>query len=264
MKAVVNLLMLVIYLLLLVSPIYSQDNTVQHIDHKVYLKLDTFPVFNEGKEELSEYISKNAIYPKQSIDKNDTGVVKAELIIEKNGCITIDSIFSLGKASPALVKEVIRIVKTMPKWMPGKKKGEVVRSKIYIYIKFSIKQNKTRKTTNIYVVYSNEASFVGGEAAYLLYLQESIIMPKFDRDTIGTVFIKCLIKKDGSIDSITVVKEFIDIFNKEAAEVVSRMPKWYPANVAGENIETWLYIPIKFTIQGSDCKKKEKRKNRKR
>lgn len=82
------------------------------------------PEFPGGQQALMQYLSKNIKYPVESQEKREQGRVIVRFIVEKDG--SISDIEIIRKVSPALDKEAERIIAAMPKWTPGKQRGQAV------------------------------------------------------------------------------------------------------------------------------------------
>lgn len=94
------------------------------------------------EEKLSDFISKNLIYPTEAKSKKCEGTVYVKFIVEKDGTITNAEILrSIGHGCD---EEALRLIKTMPKWSPGKQRGTPVRVSSMQPIKFSLK-NQDKK-----------------------------------------------------------------------------------------------------------------------
>jgi periplasmic protein TonB len=98
--------------------------------------------------------------------------------------------------------------------------------------------------------YEKLAKFPGGHSEMINFLINEIKYPQLARKnkTQGTVYIKFLIKKDGSISDIKILRSVSDELNFEALRVVSKMPKWEPAYQDNVPVETWFVLPIKFKL----------------
>jgi len=83
------------------------------------------PEFVGGEIELSKFLSKNILYPKLAKENNIEGRVIVRFVVEKDGSISNTDI--LRKLGFGCDEEVIRLIKTMPKWVPGKQNGKPVR-----------------------------------------------------------------------------------------------------------------------------------------
>jgi len=100
----------------------------------VFNKPDTMPQFKGGEQELMNFISSNLKYPAT----NDCiqGRVILKLIIRENGNISdIQVISSLEKNFD---KEAVRVIKSMPKWIPAKLDGKNIDSYFTLPIHFRL------------------------------------------------------------------------------------------------------------------------------
>ncbi len=105
-------------------------------DETVYFFTDKMPEFPGGKEALNKYINTSIIYPEEALKQEISGRIYLSFTVEKDGSIT-DVKVSRG-LHPLLDKEGVRIVKNMPKWIPGSMKGKIVRTTQTIPVKFII------------------------------------------------------------------------------------------------------------------------------
>jgi protein TonB len=98
----------------------------------IYRVVEQMPEFKGGKEELNKFIIKNLHNP---IDDSANGRVYVEFIVTKNG--NLEDIKILKGLSDELNAEVLRLIKSMPKWIPGKQRGKEINCYIMIPIIFN-------------------------------------------------------------------------------------------------------------------------------
>jgi TonB family protein len=98
---------------------------IQDQDTSVYTMIDEYPRFPDGDVLLSDFIKKNLKYPEECKEKGIEGSVMLLAIVEKDGSIL--NVRVLKSVDPLLDKEAIRIVKSFPKFLPGKLHGNPVR-----------------------------------------------------------------------------------------------------------------------------------------
>ena len=94
------------------------------------------PEFPGGEKELFKFLSDNTNYPEISKSNNSQGKVLIEFVIEKNG--EISNVKVLKSVDPYIDAEAIRVVKEMPKWIPGKQLNEKVRVRQRLPLKFKL------------------------------------------------------------------------------------------------------------------------------
>ena len=105
-------------------------------DDKPFDVVEQMPSFPGGMEALMKFISENVKYPKEAEEKGLQGRVVVRYIIEKDG--SISEVEIAKSVNEYLDAEAIRVVNAMPKWIPGKQKGENVRVKFTIPITFRL------------------------------------------------------------------------------------------------------------------------------
>ena len=115
--------------------VMPRDTTLNNTD-KIYERttLDVQSEFPGGDMDLYEYVSKNLEYPKEA--KKIKGKVFVKFVIEKDGSISNIEVIKFPEGGQALADEVIRVVKSMPKWKPGEIKGKPVRSNFILPVNF--------------------------------------------------------------------------------------------------------------------------------
>lgn len=116
----------------------EQDSVQQttSMADKVFDKVDEMPSFPGGQGAMMEFLSKNIKYPIVAEENGIQGRVLVKIVVKKDG--TIDSPKVIKSVDPSLDKEAIRVVKTMPKWIPGKQKGEPVNVSFTVPVTFRI------------------------------------------------------------------------------------------------------------------------------
>ena len=94
------------------------------------------PTFPGGQQKLLEYISENLKYPKELAEICVQGRVICSFIVERDG--SLSNIKVERKVDPFLDREALRLVKSMPRWKPGKQQGVPVRVRSLLPIKFRL------------------------------------------------------------------------------------------------------------------------------
>lgn len=90
-------------------------------EEKPFEAVEQMPQFPGGDAALMKYIGTNLMYPPVAAENGIQGRVILRFVVSKTG--TIDNIQVLRSPDPSLEKEAIRVVKSMPKWVPGKQNG---------------------------------------------------------------------------------------------------------------------------------------------
>jgi len=92
---------------------------------KVYGAVDEMPQFPGGPSALIEYLSRAVRYPAAAEANGIQGRVMCSFVVEPNG--SISNVKVIKGVDPSLDKEAIRVISSMPKWIPGMLNGTPVR-----------------------------------------------------------------------------------------------------------------------------------------
>ena len=92
--------------------------------------------------------------------------------------------------------------------------------------------------------------FPGGEKAFYKYLSNNIKYPEtaMKNKIQGTVWVKFIIEKDGSISNVKVIRDANPDLNKEALRVIKSMPNWKPGKQNGKPVRVSYQVPIRFSL----------------
>lgn len=109
---------------------------------------------------------------------------------------------------------------------------------------------ETVEEEEIFVFVEEYPSYPGGEDALYKYLYDNIKYPDVARDNniTGTVIIRFVVEKDGSITKAAVAREIGGGCGKEALRVVNAMPKWKPGKQSGKAVRTEFTLPVQFQL----------------
>lgn len=92
--------------------------------------------FPGGAAEMQKWINQNVRYPQMAIENNEQGKVYLSFVVEPNGEIT-NVVIERG-VSTDLDREAKRLVREMPKWVPGEANGRKVRARFRMPINFTL------------------------------------------------------------------------------------------------------------------------------
>jgi len=94
-------------------------------DDKVYEVCEQMPIFEGGDAALLKYLGENLKLPDEYKERGMQGRMVVGFIVEKDGSLT--NVKVLRAVDIAIDAEVLRVVKGMPKWIPGRHNGQRVR-----------------------------------------------------------------------------------------------------------------------------------------
>lgn len=106
------------------------------VEEKVFDVVEQMPDFPGGMSALMQYLGKHIKYPVVAEENGIQGRVIVTFVVEKNGSIT--DVQVIKSVDPSLDKEAVRVVKSMPHWIPGKQNGSAVRVKYTLPVTFRL------------------------------------------------------------------------------------------------------------------------------
>jgi TonB family protein len=105
-------------------------------DDHVFFIVEDMPEFPGGESSLRKYIANSIIYPEVAVRKGIQGKVYVTFVVTKSGSIA-NARIARG-VDPDLDREALRVVNGLPKWMPGKQRGQAVNVSYTVPINFSL------------------------------------------------------------------------------------------------------------------------------
>ncbi len=103
---------------------------------KVFDVVEQMPSYPGGQGALMQYLASHIKYPVVAEENGIQGRVICTFVVERDGSITDVKI--ARSVDPSLDKEAIRVVKSMPNWIPGKQNGSAVRVKYTLPVTFRL------------------------------------------------------------------------------------------------------------------------------
>tara|TARA_B100001142_G_C14230765_1_gene615283 strand:- start:101 stop:754 length:654 start_codon:yes stop_codon:yes gene_type:complete len=105
-------------------------------DDEFFMVVENMPEFPGGDLGLMKYIQRNVRYPAIAKEYNITGKVYVSFIVDKSGVVT--NVKIVRGVDKNLDAEALRVVKSLPKYKPGKQRGKAVRVMFTIPINFTL------------------------------------------------------------------------------------------------------------------------------
>lgn len=103
---------------------------------KIFTVVEQMPMYPGGDAALMGYLRDNIKYPTVAAENGVQGRVVVGFVVERDGSITDVNI--LRGVDPSLDREAMRVVKSMPRWNPGKQNGSAVRVKFQVPVSFRL------------------------------------------------------------------------------------------------------------------------------
>ncbi len=113
------------------APVEEEEEEV------IFMVVETMPEFPGGQQALFKYLNENVKYPVIAQENGIQGRVICQFVVNKDGAIVDVEVVRSG-GDPSLDKEAVRVIKSMPKWNPGKQRGKAVRVKYTVPVNFRL------------------------------------------------------------------------------------------------------------------------------
>ncbi|MES2279421.1 MAG: energy transducer TonB [Bacteroidota bacterium] len=97
---------------------------------------------------------------------------------------------------------------------------------------------------NGFVATENMAEFKGGQGAFMKFMSKHIQYKKGAVN--GKVFAQFMVKKDGTLSNIKIVRGISPVNDQEVVRVLKLSPKWKPARNNGKVVESQYTVPVNF------------------
>ncbi|MCW3102763.1 MAG: TonB family protein [Bacteroidetes bacterium] len=125
------------FLICLTCAIQVQAQTTQP-ENDVLTIAEKMPAFPGGDQAMTQFVQKNLQYPAVEREYGISGTVYVTFVVEKDGSLSGIRCLRGVNAGPGLNKEALRIISSMPNWIPGSQNGRLVRIQYNFPIKFRL------------------------------------------------------------------------------------------------------------------------------
>ena len=140
--------------------------------------LDQMPEFPGGMEALNTYLRNNIRYPQEAQKAGIQGRVIIQFIVSKDGSITDAEV--VESVDPQLDAEGLRLIKNMPRWKPGMRKGQAIRVKQTLPIRFAFTKTSDKPENSNSIFLKNE-SYNSSLKDVILLVNEQEVSPEIFR-----------------------------------------------------------------------------------
>lgn len=209
-------------------------------------------------------MSRNIFYPVEARQNNTEGTVVLTFVVEKDGGLSNAKILKdIGNGCGV---EALRLVNLMIeqqiKWVPGKNKGNPVRTKFTLPVKFKLTEAPAFEVVqgdSIWTTVDEQVEFIGGPDSLIAFVNSKLDYPKSGNDScrIGAMDIQLRIDRDGGVRVLDLT-DYNDLgfdFWNEAAEIVTATAgKWKIAKYKEALVPAAYNISLTFLPQVASCK----------
>lgn len=253
--------------LLTIHSITAQTTTT---DTTVYLVVDEMPRF-PGCEQLDTtlavinqcsqanllaFVYQNLVYPLEARQNGNEGTVVANFIVEPDSTITdVQIVKDIGGGTGAAVLELINVMNQIGvRWTPGKKQGDIVRTRFTLPVKFKLKEAPPYVMVDrdtVYTQYDTPLTYQDGDEALLDFIEQKLEYPAIGNDScsIGAMDAQVLVEPNGKV-RILDLSDYNNLgFDFQFAAInaiTSTIGKWTPATYQNRNVPTATDIRLAF------------------
>ena len=115
-------------------PVEVEEEEV--VEAEVFTIVEEMPAYPGGDAKLYEYLGKNIKYPQIARESGIQGRVFVNFVVEPDG--SVSNVKVMRGIGGGCDEEAVRVIKTMPKWKPGKQRGKAVRVTYTIPVVFKL------------------------------------------------------------------------------------------------------------------------------
>ncbi|MEY4541363.1 MAG: hypothetical protein RLZZ306_3120 [Bacteroidota bacterium] len=219
--------------MLLDEIIFGQDSEQREVKNS-----DTNKPLMNNIDEIEEVLGIKEELKIDPVKKKKVETPPVVVPVKSTPSIEIDNVTSMGNIDE--VKEALESIKSQPE-----KTQKLTNKKSSLKI-----ENDEFEADSVYAIPQVSAMFPGGSNAMKSFFAKNVNSPESDGKSVkGKVFVRFMVKKNGEIAKIYLVKGLNDACNKEALRVIRKMPSWIPATQEGEDVNSWHTLPIYFEIE---------------
>jgi TonB family protein len=275
-------IILIIILFGIATPFFAQEPITAKLatNDPALLKDTVPPLFPGGETALYQYLSETIKYPPILIKIKMEGSLAIRFQVNKAG--EVKNVNILRGFDPDADDEVLRVMRSMPKWTPASAQSSPVDFNQQITITFTItdalieeskrpKESGAVRSDSLTVAIpqdtlvqvieepkveavvdslNTDPQFPGGKEALTAYLKANMKYPKraIEYRIEGRVIFNIEVSPEGEIAKIWLVKGLLLDCNEEAFYLIKKMPKWIPGLKDGAPVAKQVILPIPFVL----------------
>ncbi|WP_276134781.1 energy transducer TonB [Polluticoccus soli] len=211
---------------------------------------------------VNQFLSKNIQYPDEAVANGISGKVVIGFVVDSTGYL--DSVYVRESVHTSLDKEALRVVRLMPRWIPGKQGNKPVRIYYSLPITFRFSDEPLSKpnvdSTDPAAKRRLQDSLANNygpafQQSWSQYLARNLKYPKEARKQkiTGRVRVQFLVQADGTVTNVEIEESAHPILDQEALRVAKQMAKsrWRPGKINGQFARYYLVIPFYFPVEGA-------------
>ena len=217
---------------------------------------EKMPEFPGGPMAMKKYLKQHFQYPPEALDLCLMGKVFVEFTILKNG--KIQDVEVVRGVYPAVDNEAVRVVSSMPAWIPGEHYGKKVNVRYILPIDATPGYYQT-DTISAFPAddgllldpIEEQPEYPGGPDSLLSFIYQNLQYPPqaLKNGEEGRVIVQFVINRIGKTENAQVVRGVSPALDKEALRLVKAIPHdWKPGSQSGIPLAMKYTLPIVFNL----------------
>ena len=198
----------------------------------------------------SAFLQANLRYPQAALKAAVEGRVLISFIVDRDGSISKIKAVAGTNLPGGLPEEAVRVVSSMPKWIPGYQNGIPVRCFFSLPINFRFSDSKMQP-----VYYYNKLDIIPAPSVdYQAFLKQNLRYPKYPltNKSEATISVVVTIDKNGVLTEANVYDHLETTTTKdlsaEALRVIRLIPSWSPGKINGTAVNSYMNIDVPFQL----------------
>lgn len=213
-----------------------------------------------AQKQFLKHVYTSIFYPAEARKAGIQGTVIVRFTIDEEGHVRHPEV--VKTPGGGLGEEVLRVLRTMPQWIPGRDKGKAVAVQMTLPVKFGLENDRETKEPaadqyDVMPVFAGCEELTDPAEIKLCtakkmtqFMSENLKYPKEAEELgiEGKVFVQLTIDETGKIGQVEIKRGVESRLNEEALRVVWQMPRWKPAQKDGKAVSAQLTLPIHFDL----------------
>ena len=238
---------------------FTFDITPDDPPSEIFVVVEEMPVFPGGDSALIKYIVSNINYPAEAKEKHIQGRVILRFCITSLG--GVEQVTVLRGVEPSLDFEAVRVIKSLPKWQPGKQSGKPVNVWYSVPVTFALAGPDPEENAppppppppppmapSVPTGYDEPPTFKGGEAELVRFIESEKKYPveAMEKGLKGVVKIRFVVNEEGKVTNAMVFRGVSPDLDAEALRVINLLPQWKPGKYKGKPVKVTYIFPVSF------------------
>jgi TonB family protein len=208
---------------------------------------EDYPTFQNQKwNSFRAWVTGHVKYPPEAQARKIEGWITVNFTVELDG--TVSNPVPFGSVDPVLSDEVIRVIKSSPKWDPPKNPAVDMPFTSGVNIGFRLPDQIVKEEP--FVVVEEMPMYPGGEGELLKFIAENTQYPDSAKaqKIEGKVIVRFIVNTEGDTEGMSILKGVHPLLDAEAVRVVGMLSGFKPGMQGGKAVPVWYMVPINFAL----------------